>query len=162
MVRARLVGDEPSFEPGQGAAILLTHDCQLDKPEAGTTAAKVKRLQFSPITRLADSGISNGIKGQLRAAWLSPPEAVYLPDSDEMEEAVALLSEAFTIPAGYFALEIVDFSDHDGSDPANPHHAVARSHDERVTTMRPAERQLLECKMAAYWAGRRLEDAPSQ
>lgn len=160
LVLASLGTSGVEFDTGTtGVALLLTNACQLDK-RRGDGTPSVSRLQFAPVHALADSGLSEGIIGQLRGGWLSPPDAVYIDDPGNGEPAIALLSEAFTIPATYFNLTVADFAGIAGSDPEDPHHAVARSHGDRARTMTEVERQLLHYKMSAFWTGTVPEGAP--
>lgn len=140
-----------------GPALLLTHDCQLDK-------AGLSRMQFAPLSPAEGSGISPSNLGQLRKGWLTPPEAMWLPDAGNGEEAVALLGQAFMIPAGYFDLAVEDFSDHLQHDPEWPMHAKVRreERDTRAATMSADEAQLLRCKMSAYWTGEVPEGCPDR
>lgn len=139
----------------QGPALLLTHDCQLDK-------RGLSRVVFAPLSSPDDAGVTGSNLGQLRKGWLTPPEAIYLPDAGNGEEAIALLGQAFTIPTEYFDLALEDFSDHLEHDPEQPWHARARRFDTRAATMSPDETQLMRWKMAAYWTGETPEDAPGR
>ncbi len=139
----------------EGPALLLTHDCQLDK-------SGLSRLQFAPLSAVEGSGVSGSNLGQLRKGWLTPPEAVYLSDAGNGEEAIALLGQAFMIPTAYFDLTVVDFSEHLEHDPELPWHAQAHRHDTRVATMGADEAQLMRWKMAAYWTGEAPEGAPER
>ncbi len=100
--------------------------------------------------------------GQLRRGQLNPPDAIYIDDPGNGEPSVSLLSEAFTLPATYFNLTVADFTGIPGSDPEDPHHAVARSHGERARTMTEGERELLHYKMSAFWTGTVPEGSPDR
>ncbi len=138
-----------------GPALLLTHGCQLDK-------RGLSRLQFAPLLAVDAASVTPSNIGQLRNKWLTPPEGIYIDDVGDGQPAIALLGQGFMIPATYFALDLVDFTDNPESDPEQPFHAVARANDDRTVTMEPAESALLEFKMAAYWIGLRLTGAPER
>jgi hypothetical protein len=141
----------------EGPALLLTHDCQLDK-------RGLSRLVFAPVSSPTDAGVTGSNLGQLRKGWLTPPEAIWLPDAGNGEEAVALLGQAFMIPTAYFDLAVEDFSYHLEHDPELPWHARVRreERDTRAATMSADEAQLMRCKMSAYWTGEVPEGCPDR
>jgi hypothetical protein len=78
--------------------------------------------------------------------------------SGDAEEGVALLSEAFTLPAEYFDLGVVDCSDaEDWIEDGDPFRAFAGQHGERTVTMTADELQLMHQKMQVFWTGMRAE-----
>lgn len=140
---------------GNGTALLITDDCQLDKRTSKAQKPKVSRLQFVPVRDLVEQQLGHDLERRLRAGEVQPPEVVYLPLSDGLE-GVALLGEAYHIPASYFSLEVVDFSGQAGADPEDPFHVCPTRHDSRALTLSNDERRLLQEKMAWYWTHMKL------
>ena len=136
----------------EGAALLLSEGCQLDKRRSNGKP-HIPRLVFSPINSLVSAMLGPDIEGRLRRGEVAPPGVVYIDNVGDGTEGVALLSEAYPIPAPYFALVSEDFSAHDEADPKDPFHMVAQRHNERRFTMTDDEVYLLHSKIAAFWTG---------
>jgi len=143
-------GGAVEFVLDRGAALLLTDDCQLDKRTSRAAKPKVSRLQFAPLRDLAAMKLEDDTIRRLRAGEINPPEAMYI-DLGDGQECVALLGEAYTIPASYFALECQDFTGHFEADIEDPVHVVPRRADTRDLTMEPHELLLMQQKMALFW-----------
>jgi hypothetical protein len=138
------------------SAVLLTEGCQLDKPEPGKPLApRIRRLQFAPLRPIEDLRAETQLL--LRQHQINPPEAVYLDEVDG-EEVVAFLGEAFWLPAGYFFLELQDFSGCEGIG-GDTMRVVARRNASRLCGMSEAERLLLHDKMTVFWTSLRAEGA---
>ena len=140
-------------------AILLTQDCQIDKCARKPTALG-KCLTFAPVRSLVDSGLSAGVIGQLRGARVSPAEAIYLSDTGEGEEGLALLGESFHVPAHYFDLNLQNFSEDPRANIDDQPYSVANRNGERTLSMEDAERRLMQHKMFAYWTGQTDMNGP--
>ncbi len=154
IVRPRHVGDGVTFFPNQGPALLLTYGCVLDKrTHSNPPRPQSSRLQFAPVRSPESANLGAQRMTLLRdGGEISPPEAIYL-DLRDAGECVALLSDAFTLPTSYFALEIEDFSGHQGCDETDPFHAIARQHGERAETLTSEELHLMHLKMNVFWTG---------
>jgi hypothetical protein len=149
LVRQLFSGDIDSVvDPG--AALLLSEGCQIDKRK-GNGQPNIPRLVFAPVNLLSASGLDGNIVSRLRNYEIAPPGAVYIPDVGDGNEGVALLSEAYPIPAPYFSLASENFALHPESDPADPHHVVARSNAARLSTMDDAELRVMHDKMTTFW-----------
>jgi hypothetical protein len=133
-----------------GPALLVTNDCDLDKPRGKKPDAppRIERLQFLP---LADLGEQDATRQQLaRKRELAPAEVVYVGrDVPGVGEAFGLLSEMYSLPAGYFDLELRT-SDHADAEPGK-RLAHARSHGTRLGRLSTQDVELLGLKMAAFW-----------
>lgn len=136
---------------GRGAAVLLTHGCQLDKVGRSGRPGP-QRLVFAPIHSLSSADLGSDYERRLRRRDLHPAEAVLLDFGSSREEAVAFLSEAYMVPSSYFALELHDYGGHEGADPRDPNHATPTRADSRSHTMDDEELALLHRKSAYFWA----------
>src|SRR5262249_52754429 len=88
---------------------------------------------------------------------LSPPELVLVGEIPDSGTACCLLGELWPLPASYFAVESVDFSDDTDADPLDPFHAVARQHDTRIGPMGEDHAEWMKAKMVVFGGGRAPE-----
>ena len=141
-----------TFGTGKGPALLLNDDCILDKRSAGNP--QIKRLNFAPMRVMADQQYHEGKEASLRNGEVNPPDPVYV-DLGAEGEAVALLSETFSLPAGYFGL----VASQDPSDQVDDYRlAIEKAYrDTRTHSMDPTEVRLLQEKLALFWTGAILE-----
>ncbi len=138
-----------------GPAVLLTHDCDMDKPSRDGTP-RIERMQFSRL-RAFDS-LPRDRQQSLRSqqSSLGPFEALYLGDVGSFGESFILLSDPYYIPRGYFSPGFQDYPDHPDAE-GEAKYLTALLHDTRIGRLEAEQLDLLRRKMAAFWA--RLKEA---
>lgn len=137
-----------------GPALLLTHDCALDKTNR-RAEVRVIRLFFLPLLSL--SGATEDQKRELRRDRVQPSESLYVPDAGHFGESYCVLSEAFYLPARIFGLRLTEF-DHREAEPGNLHLEATR-HGQRVGRLDTDRLTLLRWKWTAYWTRQLPSDA---
>ncbi len=142
-------GDVIRAAVGAGAALLITHGCQMDK-RTNSGRPKAERLQFLPLH--PTENLNPDSRGRLRRLEVNPPEAIFVGELPDGQEAFGLLGEACTLPASFFGVELEWFEDHPEADPTNPYHLVARRHACRLGTLDDAQLQVMHQKMLVFWA----------
>jgi hypothetical protein len=133
-----------------GPALLVTHDCALDKTRSGLPT--INRLNFLPL--LSFNLLDPNRKGLLKRRRIEPFEALYVGQIDEFGEAYCVLSEMYPLPAEYFEPVIRGFVDPSGND---QQYLVATENDTRVGRLESSDLALLRDKLNAYWT-RRIPD----
>ena len=79
-----------NFKSDFGAALLLTENCQLDKPHQAGEQLRISFFQFAPIVPFKTSNISASIRGQLRSQrHTNPTGLVHIADVGDGTEGVA-------------------------------------------------------------------------
>jgi hypothetical protein len=132
-----------------GPALLITHDCDLDKPRG--TVPRIERLQFLPLRDLQQQ---DGNRQTLaRSPNVQPPEPIYVGDVTGVGEAFGLLSEAYNLPAAFFTLSLEGFPNHPEAD-AGTRYLVAGSHANRLGRLEGSAVELMQRKISVYY-GRR-------
>jgi hypothetical protein len=144
-----IVTDEGLTVPrAHGAGLLITEGCQIDKRSGGRMKPDL-RLTFLPVR-----GLESVENGNLRLSLLRGEDnvfdAIYIGDV-EGDQVYGHLSEAFSIPASYFGAQTVDYSDHPGADPDDPHHLTLADNWVRLMTMDDAWLRVMHRKMWVYW-----------
>jgi len=144
------VGGTVATKTEVGACLLVTHGCDLDKPQgrADDAPPRVERLQFLPLRDL-DRQDQNR-QNLLRRHELSPAEAIHVGPVSGVGDAFGVLSEMFYLPAGFFGLSLIGFPGHPEAEQGK-RHLVASRHGNRAGRLGPDEALLLRQKMAAYW-----------
>jgi hypothetical protein len=139
-----------------GPALLVTNGCDLDKPNGRRDAQpRIERLQFLPIRDLRQQ--EENRQRMARSAELLPPEVVYVaPEVAGVGEGFCLLSEMYSLPAGYFDPRLREF-EHPEAEPGKAH-LEATAHGNRLGRLGTAEVDLLQSKMVAFWPRRIAED----
>jgi hypothetical protein len=126
-----------------GPAVLITHDCVLDKRNKhGLTIERVHVLPLLTTDGLANARVSN-LKA--KQGQLQPYEAMYVGALPEVGDCYLLVSNPKVIPAAYFALTATDVGDEDLR--ATPSAAT----DSRCGRLHPDDVELLCAKWNAYW-----------
>jgi hypothetical protein len=144
-------GEVGTYRRSSGTALLLTEDCQLDKPGKEGEAPRIPFLQFTPIISIDRSGISPSDMGQLKKGWVNPPGLIYLDDVGGGVPGIADLGQAYPVASSYFELVIADYGDHPEVTEAPATRARPRANGQRDLTMTKEERDLFHQKLVAYW-----------
>lgn len=129
-----------------GPAMLLTHDCALDKA-SNKGVPKIERIAFLPLV-LVDLQDANR-KALLRRNSLEPFEVLYLANVPPYGEAFVALSESYYLPARYFALHRTTSLHAEAESEMSYSHATQM--DTRMGRLEEAELHLLRAKMNGYW-----------
>lgn len=144
-------GGRIQIEQDVGASLLITHDCDLDKPASSKdpTRPRIERLQFLPLRDVAT--LDQQRQALVRAPRLNPPEPIYLggPVPGVGAEAFGLLSEIYYLPAGFFQPALKQH-EHPEAKPGLAH-LVATAHQKRTGRLEAEHLDLLRRKIAAFW-----------
>ena len=130
----------------KGPAMLITHDCALDKMNNRGEAA-IERLSF---VRIRDLTATPDHRQQLlrtNAAELQPFEAHYLGEVAGFGESYVLLSDPYYLPAGYFGVETRAFT----GLPDGEKRLAITNHDTRFGRLGDQSLELFRKKWNAYW-----------
>jgi hypothetical protein len=133
-----------------GPAVLITHDCAMDKPSR-SGRPRVERLQFVRL-RAVDAlppEQQNSLRGS--RSRLAPYEALHLGDIADYGESFILLSDSYYLPAAYFALGFEDYSNHAQGRP-DARYVTPSLHDTRLGCLNTEQVELLRRKLLAFWA----------
>lgn len=144
------LGGRLRLEQDVGASLLVTHDCDLDKPlSKNNRGPRIERMQFLPLRDL--TRLDETRQKLVRAQSIQPPEPVYVggPVQGVGEEAYGLLSELYYLPAAYFSPTLEEW-DHPEAE-AGQAHLKASSHQRRIGRIEENQLGLLQRKMAAFW-----------
>ncbi|MDX6744982.1 hypothetical protein [Actinocorallia sp. A-T 12471] len=133
-----------------GPAILITHDCAMDKPDKDGNP----RVQHFQLVRLRSmSALPQDRRGNLKGgrAKVPPFEAMYVGDVGDLGESFILLSDPYFLPAGYFAPGFVDYRGHAEADPQVTNYITPLLNDSRIGRLEEDQIQLLRRKIIAFW-----------
>lgn len=127
-----------------GPAVLLTHDCALDKPN-------VQRLQFARLRVL--SALPADQQGNLRGAAkkVGPFDSLYLGQIPQFNETFILLSDPYYLPAEYFRLALLLHGAHPEAESESAKYTTPQQNDTRVGRIDEEQLDLLRRKMLAFW-----------
>jgi hypothetical protein len=133
-----------------GPAVLITHDCAMDKPNR-SGRPRVERLQF--VRLRAVDALPPEQRNSLRGSRtrLPPYEALHLGDIADLGESFILLSDPYYLPAAYFALSFEDYSQHPQAGP-DARYITPSLHDTRLGCLDAEQVELLRRKLIAFWA----------
>lgn len=128
-----------------GPALLMTHDCVLDKTNKKRVvrAAYATFLPLRKVVLLADDRAA-----LIRQNTVTPYEALYVGEVPEAGEVYLSLACPATVPLSYFAPELQDFEGEEEP------HLTATANDTRVGTLTADQVGLLRTKWNAHWTGR--------
>ncbi len=144
----------------EGPAVLLTHNCDMDKPDTVTGRPRIERMQFARLRAVDASPVSYQRTLRMNRNNLGPYEALYLGDTADLGECCILLSDPYYIPSSYFLPTFGDYSNHpEGAEGAR--YTTIQLHDSRLGRLDEAQLILLRRKMAAFWTRQVPEQSPS-
>ena len=144
-----------SLQPGP--AVLLTHDCAMDKVNPDGTL-RLERFQFArlrSIQSLQDHQVASmrGARGTV-----GPFEFLWLGEVNGHGESFIYLSDPYYLPSTFFAPTFVQYDDREPDGSPSQARATPGANDSRIGRLRPAEIDLLRLKILAFWT--RLKPAP--
>jgi hypothetical protein len=133
-----------------GPALLLTHDCAMDKP-GRDGKPRIDRLQFAAVRSV--ESVEERLRSQLdpTSDKVGPFEALALGEVAGVGDAFILLSDPYYVPAEYFQLSMVDYSGHENAGDGSAHFASPSFRDTRIGRLTEERTNLLRRKMIAYW-----------
>lgn len=133
-----------------GPAVLLTHDCDMDKPDNATGLPRIQRMQFARLRAVDALPLSYQRTLRTNRNKPGPFESQYLGDIASFGESCILLSDPYYIPSSYFAPVFDDYSSHaEAAEGAK--YLTVQLHDSRVGRLDEVELILLRKKMTAFW-----------
>ncbi|MCA1607441.1 MAG: hypothetical protein LC775_18700 [Acidobacteria bacterium] len=134
-----------------GPAVLLTHDCAMDKPDKATGLPRVERLQFARLRSI--TALPSNRQASLRGAAkkLGPFEALHLGEIPQFGETFVLLTDPYYLPAQYFDLALLSHINHPEAEPVGAEYTTPQRRDTRIGRIDAEQLDLLRRKMFAYW-----------
>ncbi len=132
-----------------GPAVLLTHDCAMDKAYSDGRP-KYERLQFARLR--ATAGLPQERRANLQGSRgaVAPFEAMWLGEVGDLGESFLLLSDTYFLPVECFRLLCVQYEEAAGNGPNTPR-ATPQVIDTRFARLSDDQLNLLRRKMLAYW-----------
>ena len=142
----------------EGPAVLLTHDCDMDKPDRSGNP-RVQRMQFARL-RAVDA-LPDDRQRTLRTTQenLAPFEVLYLSNVARFGESFILFSDPYYVPSAYFQPAFREYADHMEAE-GDARYITAQDHDSRIGRLDDAQLTLMRQKMSAFWS-RVTEDRPT-
>lgn len=142
-----------------GPAVLLTHDCAMDKQDKVTGLPRVKRLQFARLRSI--TALPADQQASLRGASkkTGPFDILHLGEMPQFGETFMFLTDPYYLPAQYFNLVLLAHSDHSEAGTRNAKYITPQRHDTRIGRIDEEQLDRLRHKMLAYWTRLKL---PSQ
>jgi hypothetical protein len=146
---------------GYGPAVLLTHDCAMDKAEPDGSP-KAERLQFARLriaSRTVTTVQANDLRG--RRGKTGPFEVLWISDVRPFGECLIFLSDPYFVPLSYFDAAMVQYNvtEADGN-PSAPR-ATPRANDTRMGRLEEGQIDLLRLKMLAFWTRLKPSTTPT-
>lgn len=148
IVSPRVAADSHGLSHGSdhGPAMLITHDCSLDKAN-GRGRATIRRLFFLPLRAVAT--LQPDRASMLRHGELAPFESLYLGEVSDFGETYVVMSEAYYLPAEYFSVELEQFNHLDPK--AGARRLVATVNCDRAGSVDDLALALFQKKWIAFW-----------
>jgi hypothetical protein len=139
-----------------GPAVLLTHDCAMDKPDNATGLPRVERLQFARLRAI--TALPADQQASLRGASkkIGPFDSLHLGEIPQFGETFMFLTDPYYLPARYFDLALLAHSDHPEAETRSAEYATPRRHDTRIGRIDEEQLDRLRHKMLAYWTRLKL------
>jgi hypothetical protein len=134
-----------------GPAILLTHDCAMDKPDRNGNP-RVETLQFASLKTFSALSSDRQINLRGQATALMPFDALYVGQIPDFGETFFVLADTFCLPSTFFSLEFSDYGGHEHADDNIANYVVSRAKDTRIGRLDQSQLDLLRRKLPAYWA----------
>lgn len=146
--------NSPTAEMAPGPAVLVSHDCALDKPDKATGLPRVERVQLARLRTLKTLTLDK--QNSLRAGRLGPYEALYLNEPSPLGESFLLLDDVYSLPASYLALKLRAHPSHPESESPEALYTTPTVNDSRIGRLDEAQLDLLHKKMIAFWTRQRV------
>jgi hypothetical protein len=137
-----------------GPAVLLTHDCDMDKPNRDGTP-RVERLQFARL-RAVDA-LPRDRQQTLRSTRdkIAPYEVLYLGEVPDFGKSFILFSDPYYFPTIHLEPSFVEYGSTGTQEGGR--YLTAQKNDSRIGRIEAHQLALMRQKMSAFWA-RIIED----
>lgn len=142
-----------------GPAVLLTHDCAMDKPDSDGRP-RIDEVHFTRLysMQVLDEQRRRTLVGQ--ALHLYPLDALYLGEIGQYGACFVAMNDICCVPAGYLGLDFHTYTGH--SDVRDGERLVtAGQNDSRIGRIDEAQLELLRRKFIGYWTRINPEDSPT-
>ncbi len=128
-------------------ALLITNDCEMDK-RTRSGRLKVPYLHFLPLHAMLAQDAN--LQKVLRQEGVNPAGALFVGDVPGVGDAIVSLAEVTGVPISFFEPRLLrpDFL----PEATNDMYLVIDANDTRIGTLEESRRELLQAKLAAYWA----------
>ena len=144
-----------------GPAVLLTHDCAMDKsrPDASPKAERLQFARLRVVSRTVTPEEATDLRG--RRAKTGPFEVMWVGDVSTWGDCMIFLSDPYHVPLSYFEPTMVryDVLEEDGT-PSSPR-ATPGANDSRIGRLDIDQINLLRLKMLAFWTRLKMGPAPT-
>lgn len=127
-----------------GPAMLVTHDCDLDKMKAGKP--KIERLAFVRLRNVEELPADRIELIRGSGEKTQPYEAMYLGQIPGIGESYVLVSDPYFVPVGYFKTSIVTYPG-----PQPNQHLTVTENDSRRFRLSDADLALFRTKWIINW-----------
>ena len=144
---ARTSSGSLEIQVRHGPALLVTHDCVLDKRNRRDEPT-APLFHFLPL--IAVDAQDRNKQAAIRRNELTPREVLYLGDCGELGESFVLLHEVYALPARLFNPYLDAFADHPDAQPGELHLAI-RDGDSRIGCLAAAGIDMLRTKWSIFW-----------
>ena len=138
---------EIKADAAHGPAVLLDHDCALDKASRAGKPT-IQTLHFAPL--IAVSSQDDDRQRVLRESRLTPYEVMYLGECGWFGEAFIVLSHMYPLPTDFFAPRAIPWPDHPAA-VAEERYCTPSRYDERIGKLDDDQLGMLHRKMNAFW-----------
>jgi len=144
---------EPGFPVGLsapvGPAMLMSHDCVLDKRNAA--GSTLSSLNFMPLHQMSLAEPNHS--AALRRGQLMPYNAMYVGDVPSIGPSYVEFSRIYRLPPKYLATELRTFDPPPEGEEVGEYLCAGRN-DTRVAKLSAPALELLRSKWNAYWTRR--------
>lgn len=123
-----------------GPAVLLTHDCDMDKPNRDGTP-RVERLQFARLRAVDALPVDRQRTLRSSSDKIAPYEVLHLGDVPDFGESFILFSDPYYFPTVHLEARFVDY-DSDGTQEAG-RYLTAQKNDSRIGRLDVAQLALM-------------------
>lgn len=138
-------GVEANFPTGP--AVLLNHDCAMDKAsKAGKP--NIKTLHFCRL--IAVSVQDDARKRTLRESGITPYEVMYLGECGSFGESFITISEMYPLPTDYFAPNAIEWPNHDQA-ASGDRYCTPSVNGDRIGRIDEDQVSMLRNKLNAFW-----------
>jgi hypothetical protein len=143
---------EIAFHIWPGPAVLLTHDCQIDK-RTNAGVPRMERFQFARLRTFESQALERQQNLRARADKVEPTEVLVVGEVPGLGEAFMLLSEPHYLPTMYFGGKFVDYAEHeDATGNDRKFLTPTGKHDTRICRLDDPQIELLRLKMQGFWS----------
>lgn len=133
-----------------GPAVLLTHGCDMDKPNSDGTP-RIERMQLARLRAIESLPASRQRALRSQPGSLGPFEALYLGEVATLGESFIFLSDPYYVPAAYFLPKFEQYLGYPDAE-GDAKYLTPLARDSRIGRLEAEQLALLRRKMTAFWA----------